>query len=316
MPGTVIVGGAVLLVVGALVALVIALRGEDSGSAGHLLPNATSKDEMAPVQRAPDATDASPFITSGLDRLGLKKRLQWHILQAGLLLRPSELVALMCGIGFVGFTIGVFLWGPALGALLAIAAAWLPLAYVGMRKGRRKRALVNQLAEALNMIGSSLRSGYSFLRAIQVVKDEMDPPISEEFGRVLDELNVGVSHERALQHLLERCPNPDIELVVTACQIQATVGGNLAEILDTTAAMIRERVRLHGEISALTAEGRLSAGILAAMPIFLALIVSHISPGYLEPLVTTKFGLSLLGGASGTMVMGLLVIKKMLAIQI
>jgi tight adherence protein B len=107
-----------------------------------------------------------------------------------------------------------------------------------------------------------------------------------------------------------------VELVVTACQIQANVGGNLAEILETAAEMIRERVRLYGEINALTAEGRLSAGILAALPIFLALVVDRLSPGYLQPLFSTRAGLMMLGGASVAMLTGLALIKKMLNIQI
>ena len=260
--------------------------------------------------------DASPIITGTLQRMGVNRRLQWMLLQAGLLLRPSELAALMLGCAGVGFAIGMVV-KRLLGALvLAAAGLMVPWFYVNIRIGARRKALGNQLAEALSMMASSLRSGYSFLRAMQVVCDEMDPPISEEFGRVLDELNVGVSQEQALKHLHERCPTPDVELVVTACQIQANVGGNLAEILETAAEMIRERVRLYGEINALTAEGRLSAGILAALPIFLALVVDRLSPGYLQPLFSTRAGLMMLGGASVAMLTGLALIKKMLNIQI
>jgi tight adherence protein B len=180
----------------------------------------------------------------------------------------------------------------------------------------RQKALVNQLGDALCMMASSLRSGYSFMRAMQVVRDEMDAPIAEEFGRVLDELNVGVAQERALKHLQDRCPNADVELVVTACQIQASVGGNLAQILDTTSEMIRERSRLQGEIGALTAEGRLSAGILIVLPPVLGVLVSRLSPGYMDALFQTPTGLLLLGGASGAMLAGILVIRKMLDVKI
>jgi tight adherence protein B len=226
------------------------------------------------------------------------------------------LLVLVLGLAGAGFAVGMVIRGPILALAMAALAGWLPFVWISVRRQRRAKALVDQLADALSMMASSLRSGYSFMRAMQVVRDEMEPPISEEFGRVLDELNVGVSQERALRHLLERCPQPDIELVVTACQIQATVGGNLAEILDTTAAMIRERVRLQGEISALTAEGRLSATILLGLPILLGLVVNHLSPGYLNPLFQTHVGMMLAMGAGGGMLLGMLVIRKMLQVQI
>jgi len=311
----IILGAAAALVCGGAVVFVAA-RGSDEGPSHRYAPAA----QETPVERShPDERahqDPSPIISSSLERLGLQKKLQWHMLQAGLLLRPSELASFMLGAGAAAFVAGIFLRGLPLAIAMGVGAAYLPLAYVAVRKSARRKALVNQLPEALSMMASSLRSGYSFLRAMQAVGDEMDPPIAEEFGRVLDELNVGVSHEFALKHLHERCPTGDIELVVTACQIQANVGGNLAEILDTTSDMIRERVRLQGEISALTAEGRLSAGILAALPVFLAVIVNHLSPGYLDPLFKTKLGLLMFGGASVAMTMGLLLIKKMLNIQI
>jgi len=317
VPSVVIIAIAGLAVAGAGVALYIALRGGDDESKAKFVPGQTAPDqEGAAASRVAEDNDPSPLLTSSLNKLGIRRRLQWHLLQAGLLVRPSELLALMLGTAAVGFIVGMFTQGLALALALTIVAGGLPMLYVNVRKARRRKALGNQLAEALSMMASSLRSGYSFLRAMQIVKDEMDPPIAEEFGRVLDELNVGVSHERALQHLYDRCPTGDIELVVTACQIQSNVGGNLAQILDTTAEMIRERVRLQGEIAALTAEGRLSAGILAALPIFLAVIVDYLSPGYLEPLFTTQPGLIMFGGASMAMFVGLLLIKKMLAIQI
>ena len=311
-----IVGAAVVLLGVMAAAIAAASRGDEGRGADRLVPGREEADRAPRAPRAPDQTDPSPLLTTSLERMGIRKRLQGELLQAGLLLRPSELVTLMLGTLCVGFTVGLFLHGLPVAIGLGLVGAGLPWAYIRGRKARRRKALVGQLAEALSMMGSSLRSGYSFMRAIQVVTNEMDPPISEEFGRVLDELNVGVSHERALKHLMDRCPSGDIELVVTACQIQATVGGNLAEILDTTAAMIRERVRLQGEIAALTAEGRLSAGILTALPVFMALIVSHLSPGYMNPLIETRVGLTMLGGAAGAMLMGVLVIKKMPRIQI
>lgn len=311
-----IIGAVALVLVGGGVALYLGLR-KDPQAAPVPLGLATAGAPAQAVSRARQAHhDPSPLLSRTLERMGITKRMQYHLLQAGLLLRPSELAALAVGFGAAGFLVSLILHKAILGPVLAAVAGYLPFVYVSARKARRRQAMVNQLGEALGMMASSLRSGYSFMRAMQVVRDEMDAPISEEFGRVLDEMNVGVAHERALQHLLERCPTSDIELVVTACQIQANVGGNLAQILDTTANMIRERARLQGEIAALTAEGRLSAGILVIMPPMLAALVSRLSPGYLDPLVYTPVGMGLLGGALGSMLLGILVIKKMLNVQI
>jgi tight adherence protein B len=309
-----IIGGVVL--VAGVVVVLLASRENRPPVAGELLAPRRDDDavDVATHNRADD--DPSPLLSRLLDHMGATRKLQWRLLQAGLLVRPTELMVLVLGLSGGGFVVGMVIHGPILAAAMAAMAGWLPFVWIGMRHQKRSKALVDQLAEALAMMASSLRSGYSFMRAMQVVRDEMDPPISEEFGRVLDELNVGVSHERALRHLLERCPQGDIELVVTACQIQANVGGNLAEILDTTANMIRERVRLQGEISALTAEGRLSASILIALPIGLGLIVNHLSPGYLNPLVQTHVGMMLSAGACSGMLMGVLVIRKMLQVQI
>ncbi|MCE5217273.1 type II secretion system F family protein [bacterium] len=316
MPPLILLAGVGLLVVGGGFAVYLATRSAGQSPPSRLAPRA---EEGAPTAQsgkgsAPD--DPSPVITRVLDRLGLGRSLQKLLLQAGLLVRPTELVVLVLGLAGMGFAAGMAVRGFLLALVLSGVAAVVPVVYVQTRRAKRNKALVDQLSEALTMMASSLRSGYSFLRAMQVVSEEMDAPISEEFGRVLDEMNVGVSHERALKHLMDRCPSGDVELIVTACQIQSTVGGNLAEILDTTAGMIRERVRLQGEISALTAEGRLSASILCALPIFLAIVVGHLSPGYLDPLFITPMGRLLLLGAGGAMGMGMLVIKKMMAVQI
>lgn len=311
-----LVGGLILVIAGGGIALFLGLRRPSESVAAPLGMPAPGASAPAAARTRQPQRDPSPLLSRTLDRMGITKRVQYHLLQAGLLLRPSELAALAVGFGAAGFLVSLILHKVILGPVLAAVAGYLPFVYVNARKARRRQALANQLGEALGMMASSLRSGYSFMRAMQVVRDEMDAPIAEEFGRVLDEMNVGVSHERALKHLLERCPTGDIELVVTACQIQANVGGNLAQILDTTANMIRERARLQGEIAALTAEGRLSAGILVILPPMLAALVSRLSPGYLDPLLYTTVGMGLLGGAVGSMILGILVIRKMLNVQI
>ena len=162
---------------------------------------------------------------------------------------------------------------------------------------RRQAALTSQLPDALDMLGSALRSGYALTRGFQVVSSQMHPPISEEFERVLQDVQVGISVSEALDGLLLRTDSYDLELVVAAMQTQLTMGGNLSEVLDKIAHMIRERVRLQGEINAATSEGRMSAGILIAMPIVMCIAISAVNPHYLDPLFSERLGIMMLMGA-------------------
>jgi tight adherence protein B len=192
----------------------------------------------------------------------------------------------------------------------------MPYAYMTNKQGQRQRRISTQIPDTLDLLASSLRSGHSFLRGLQVVCTQMSPPITEEMERVVDEVRLGQSLEIALDHVLERTGNYDLELIISAVQTQLSIGGNLAEILDNISGMIRERVRLAGEIAAATAEGRFSALILGSMPFALALLINVVSPGYLSPLFQSNFGLMLLGAAGGMMLTGILIIKKMLNIDL
>ena len=144
--------------------------------------------------------------------------------------------------------------------------------------GSRDPEVREPASRPLTLIASSLRSGYSFLRAIQVVGQEMPDPIAEEFRRTVAESNLGVPTEQALGRMVERVPSYDLDLVVTAVNIQLQVGGNLAQILDTIAATIRERVRNQREIAALTAEGKLSGWVCAGMPPIMCAIMTALNP--------------------------------------
>ncbi len=185
-----------------------------------------------------------------------------------------------------------------------------------MRKGHRQKQITIQLPETLRLIASSLRSGFSILRALQVAADEMAPPISQEISWVLDEINVGVSREEAFAHMTTRTQSADVKLMVIAIQIQSKVGGNLAEILETTGDMIQQRFHLAAEIAALTAEGRLSAGVLTCLPMGLAFIIYLLNPNYLMPLVTEPIGTIMLVAGAGLMLAGLGVIKLMLKVDV
>jgi tight adherence protein B len=261
--------------------------------------------------------DPAPLLTGFLQRSPLGRQLQAELLRGGLLLRPSEFFIIMgicAGTGCViGWQLGHhWAFGLGLGTLGAIA----PYMHMKSKQTQRQRRISNQLPDALDLLSSSLRSGHSFLRGLQVVVTQMSPPVTEEFERAVDEVRIGQTLENALQHIVDRTANYDLELVISAVQTQLSIGGNLAEIMDNISSMIRERVRLSGEIAAATAEGRMSAGILGGMPFGMAFLINIISPGYISPLFHSALGLALLGAAGGMMLTGVLIIRKMLEIDL
>jgi len=261
--------------------------------------------------------DPAPLLTGALQRSDFGRKLQAELLRGGLMLRPSEFMIISGIAALTGAIIGWQL-GHALffGVMLGGVGAIGPFMQMKSKQGQRQRRISNQLPDALDLLASSLRSGHSFLRGLQVVVAQMSPPITEEFERAVDEVRLGQSLELALQHIVDRTANYDLELIISAVQTQLSIGGNLAEIMDSISGMIRERVRLAGEIAAATAEGRMSALILGGMPFAMAFLINIVSPGYISPLFHSPLGLILLGVAGGMMLLGILIIKKMLEIDL
>jgi tight adherence protein B len=150
---------------------------------------------------------------------------------------------------------------------------------------RQQRLRLNrfndQLSDMLNLMVNGLRAGYSTMQAMEAVSRELPPPISDEFHRVVQEMQIGIPMEKALDNLLRRIPSDDLDFVITAINVQREVGGNLSEILDTISFTIRERVRIKGEIRVMTAQVRTSGTVLSLIPVFLTLALWFISPEYI-----------------------------------
>ncbi len=312
-----IIGG--VLVFGLVVTLLLVFSGRQSASERLAETSGAPMPETMSVETTPvfGRSDPLPALSEAIGGTAFWDNVQMQLLRAGLLLRPSEAL-IICLVAMVsGMVIGWVVTGQPIMSILAgglgLAA---PYMYMVQRAMKRQAELTSQLPDALDMLSSALRSGYALTRGFQVVASQMHPPIAEEFDRVLQEVKVGISLSEALDGLLRRTDSYDLELVVAAIQTQLTMGGNLAEVLDKIAGMIRERVRLQGEINAATSEGRMSAGILVAMPIVMALVISVINPGYLDPLFHEKAGIMMLIGAGLLMLVGIIVIKKMLDIDI
>jgi tight adherence protein B len=160
----------------------------------------------------------------------------------------------------------------------------LPKLWVSRRQAKRLKAFSDQLADTIVLMGNSLRSGMSLLQAMDMVAREGNPPISEEFGRVTREIGLGLSPQDALLHLVRRIRSEDLDLMVTAINVQHEVGGNLARILNTIAETIRERVKLKGEINTITSQQRMSGYILALLPVFVGGFLFLASPQYMRPM--------------------------------
>ena len=250
--------------------------------------------------------------------------------RADVALKPSEFLAIrvatFVGIPLATFVVGLFIAGLRGPIPLLIAAGvgfFIPKIWLGRRIGARLKAFNSRLADTITLIANSLRAGSSFLQAIEMVVREAEPPISTEFARVIREVNLGLPFEEALQNMVRRVKSDDLELMATAITVQHQVGGNLAEILDSIAFTIRERVRIKGEIRTLTAQGRMSGYVVAFLPLGLMGAISLISPGFMTPMFEVPpaiFGLPagmIILGVGGVMMgIGFLIIRRVVNIEV
>jgi tight adherence protein B len=244
------------------------------------------------------------------------KRLESDLLQANIPLKPGEFLALQA-VFIILFT--VLFWF-IFDFTLAIAVFFVCLLVPGFWIRARKRSRINrfnlQLTDTLITMANSLRSGYSFFQAMELVAQEGQSPMKEEFARTLKEVNIGLSLEEAFGHLLERIESSDLELIVTAVLIQRQVGGNLAEVLEKISSTIRERVRLQGEIRVLTAQGRLSGLIVSLLPVALALFIQATNPEYLAVMFTDRLGILMLFFGVISQIIGIMLIRSIVRIDV
>jgi tight adherence protein B len=210
---------------------------------------------------------------------------------ADLKLKPSEFIGIWAGTA-VGIPVLLFFVGfvmPSLQQPLVLLIGFLvgviiPRYWLNYRKSSRLKAFNSQLPDTITLIANALRAGSSFLQAIEMVVRESRPPISIEFGRVIREVNLGLPFDIALENMVKRVRSEDFELMATAIAIQHQVGGNLAEILDSIAYTIRERIRIKGEIRTLTAQQRLSGYVVGGLPFFLAFFIFVAAPKFFDPM--------------------------------
>ena len=201
---------------------------------------------------------------------------------------------------------------------IAIAAvvALLPYLYVTRTKAKRLDRIEQQLPDALDLMGRALRAGHAFPTALKMVGDEMSDPIAAEFRIAFDEVNFGIAMPEALMNLATRVPSTDLRYFVIAVLIQRETGGNLSELLASISAIIRDRLKLLGQVKVLSAEGRLSAWILALLPFGAAFMIQIVNPKFLEVLYTDPTGRKMLAVAGVMMLLGILAMRKIVRIRV
>jgi len=256
------------------------------------------------LNRAISNLDVAPKIATALARANLR-------------LTVPEFVLLHIGCVSGCFLLGMLISRQFLpGLVLAVVGFFLPGLYLKLRQRNRLRAFQDQVPDVLSLLVSSLRSGYGLLHAMEVVAEELAPPASEEFGRVVQEVGLGLTLQEALGNLLRRIESDDLELIVMAINIQHEVGGNLSTTLETISETIRERVRILGEIRTLTTTQTLTGYILAFLPFILAVVLFIISPEHMMRLFTPGWTLIIPFGAVMGIFLGFIIIRRIVDIKV
>jgi len=248
---------------------------------------------------------------------GHRSKIQADLIKANIPLKSEEFINIRIILCLV---LGVIPYVNGKGIVIAILSGilgWvIPSMYVNVRIKKRIKQFNDSLGDAIVLISNSLKAGFSFFQAIDVVSKEMDGPIAQEFGIMQKEINLGCTTEEALDNLNNRIKSNDLELLITAVMIQRQVGGNLAEVLDNISTTIRERIKIKGEIKTITAQGRMSGIVIAILPPALGFIIYLVNPQHIGLLFKSTLGFILVGASIMMELLGIYFIKKIVDIEI
>lgn len=287
------------------------LEGVMSGSIG-------SVEASSPIDplRGKSAAGMFQFIMSG----AFLERIQRDLHLADSQLKPVDFIAIRVALACLLLAIPYLFFGGIIGIMIgagvALVGFQVPQMWVKQRGKARADKLEQQLPEALTQVGNSLKAGFGLIQSLSLAADQLDHPISTELAQTVHETNVGSSMDEAFVQLSERCESYDLDLVVTAILVQRSAGGNLSEILGNVAETMRERVRIRGEIQTLTAQQRMTGFVIGLLPVAVGGLFFVVSPEYVEVLLTETIGNVMLGAAALLEVVGLLIIRRILAIEV
>jgi tight adherence protein B len=258
-----------------------------------------------------------PMVNRTLINIQAALQLKRMLDQADLHITPSRLLMFSFMAGMLGAlaasVLTVFI--PIM-ILAGLGTASIPFIHVWWRRRKRFNSFLEHLPDALDLVSRALSAGHAFSEALHMVSTEMPEPIATEFRKAYEEQNLGLSVKLALENLTQRIPLLDLKMCVTAILIQRETGGNLAEILEKVAYTIRERFRIMGDLKTLTTSSRMSAWLLCALPIFVALAVTVMNPEYMSVLWKDPRGHYLIAAAMTMQVIGMLIVRKILKIKI
>ena len=256
-------------------------------------------------------------VNNVLARLSLVRPLTRLMTRAGLKKRVGEILLYVPLAGGAAFLIVATATGQrVLGLPAALVGGLIPLVLVKRMARKRVAAFADQLPDALDLVRAALQAGHGIMPAMSVVADEFPDPVAQEFRDVVEEVRLGLPLREALDNLAERVGNEDVRLLEVGILTAQDVGGNLAEVLDNVSYTIRERFKLQREVQVMTAQGRLSGGVLTAMPFFAALGFTLFSPGYFTPMLHTSTGHYLIGYALFSVLMGHMMIRRLVKIEV
>jgi len=258
-----------------------------------------------------------PALNRALLRLQTALQLKRMLDQADLHITPSRLIMFSSMAGLLAaLAVSVISISLPLIILSGLVAAALPFLHVWWKRKRRFDQFLELLPDALELMSRALSAGHAFSESLHMVAEEMPEPIAGEFRKTYEEQNLGLSLKLALENLMERIPLLDLRMCVTAVLVQKETGGNLGEILEKVAYTIRERFRIMGDLKTLTTSSRLSAWLLCALPIFVAIAVTFMNPDYMAVLWKDQRGHYLIAAAISMQITGMLIVKKILNIKI
>ncbi len=281
-PSLIIIFGGVAIIVLLIIGIVVSVNSERSLVEKRLnqyLESGDRAQEDRELQRAV----LTEWVSKRVEKTSMGERIARDLARADMKLKVGEYFGLLFLSVIIG---GLLAWllgnrHPVSLVIGLIAGFFAPRFYIRRQQRLRLTRFNDQLSDMLNLMVNGLRAGYSTMQAMEAVSKELPAPISDEFRRVVQEMQIGISIETALDNLLRRIPSDDLDFVVTAINVQREVGGNLSEILDTISFTIRERVRIKGEVRTLTAQVRTSGTVLSFIPFGLTLILWFLNPEYL-----------------------------------
>jgi len=258
-----------------------------------------------------------PWLDRMLRAIDLGERLELLLYQAGMSMRAGVLVLLIASGAMAGYFVGLVATHRLLPALVLMALlAPIPYVVVRVRKQQRMAAFAREFPDALDLLVSGLRAGLSFPAAMQILAEESPEPIRGEFAIAVEEQSLGLDFREVMTNLCQRVDLLDLRFFVTAVLLQRETGGNLAEVLDNTAAMIRERFRVLGDIGTFTAQGKLTGLVLVCLPIGVGLFTAILSPDYFRPMIETAGGRTSLMVAGAMQVLGIVAIMRIVRIRV